>query len=336
MKWLAAQAEAARRRHACPGFPAPSSSTRATAWSACAPATRAIDKHGKPQAELRAGRRPPRQGHDPGRRRPRQPDQAARLRAEARRRAVSRRSTRSASRSCGRCPRAGWPKAPSSTRWATRSTRSTFGGGFIYGFTENRISLGLVVGLDYHDPFLDPHGLFQKFKEHPLVKSILEGGKLVRYGARTISEGGWYSIPRPYADGVLLVGEAAGFLNAHAPQGHPSRHQDRDARRRDGARGCAWPGDHLGDTAQGFRATRSSASYVKKELWKVRNFHQGFKHGLLAGLVQHRPADVHGRPRPRRSDDTARRATRRSRSSRSTTARDDARLVQRARSPTAS
>jgi hypothetical protein len=71
-----------------------------------------------------------------------------------------------------------------------------------------------VVGLDYRDPFLDPHGLFQQYKEHPFLRAILEGGKLVRYGARTISEGGWYSIPRPYADGVLLAGEAAGYLNA--------------------------------------------------------------------------------------------------------------------------
>ena len=90
----------------------------------------------------------------------------------------------------------------------------TFGGGFIYGFTEERISIGLVVGLDYRDPFLDPHALFQKYKEHPLVRRLLEGGKMLRYGARTITEGGWYSIPRPYADGVMLVGESAGYLNA--------------------------------------------------------------------------------------------------------------------------
>src|SRR6185295_10054785 len=74
----------------------------------------------------------------------------------------------------------------------------TFGGGFIYGFDEVRISLGLVVGLDYHDPFLDPHGLFQRFKEHPMLRGMLEGGKMLHYGARTISEGGWYSIPRSY------------------------------------------------------------------------------------------------------------------------------------------
>ena len=159
----------------------------------------------------------------------------------------------------------------------------TFGGGFIYGFTEERISIGLVVGLDYRDPFLDPHALFQKYKQHPLVRRLLEGGKMLRYGARTLTEGGWYSIPRPYADGVMLVGESAGYLNA-----------------------MRLKGIHLGiktgmlaaETAlEALVAEDTSAaklkayedkvagSYVKRELWKVRNFHQGFKHGLFAGLI---------------------------------------------------
>ena len=99
----------------------------------------------------------------------------------------------------------------------------TFGGGFIYGFTETRVSVGLVVGLDYRDPFLDPHALFQRFKEHPLLRTMLDGGTMVRYGARTISEGGWYSIPRPYADGLLLVGRGRRLPERHAPQGHPPR-----------------------------------------------------------------------------------------------------------------
>jgi electron-transferring-flavoprotein dehydrogenase len=159
----------------------------------------------------------------------------------------------------------------------------TFGGGFIYGFTDELISIGLVVGLDYRDPFLDPHGLFQRLKEHPLVRPLLEGGKLVRYGARTISEGGWYSVPRSYADGVLLAGEAAGYLNAQRLKGvhlalktgmlaaetalEAVLHDDPSA-----ARLAAYE-------------QRIANSYVKQELWKVRNFHQGFKHGLLGGLV---------------------------------------------------
>ncbi len=160
--------------------------------------------------------------------------------------------------------------------------RRTFGGGFVYGFTEERISLGLVVGLDYHDPFLDPHGLFQKFKEHPLLREMLAGGTMLRYGARTISEGGWYSIPRPFADGLLLVGESAGYLNAMRLKGIHlgiktgmlAAEVALDAVLRD---------DPSAGRLRAY-ADKIDGSSVKSELWRVRNFHQGFKHGLWAGL----------------------------------------------------
>jgi electron-transferring-flavoprotein dehydrogenase len=159
----------------------------------------------------------------------------------------------------------------------------TFGGGFVYGFTDERVSVGLVVGLDYRDPFLDPHALFQQYKEHPLLRGILDGGKLVRYGARTISEGGWYSIPRPYADGVLLVGEAAGYLNAMRLKGvHLAIKTGMLAA--ETALEALLAGDTGAARLAAF-AGRVERSYVKQELWKVRNFHQGFKHGLLPGLV---------------------------------------------------
>jgi electron-transferring-flavoprotein dehydrogenase len=160
--------------------------------------------------------------------------------------------------------------------------RRTFGGGFIYGLTEERISVGLVVGLDYRDPFLDPHGLFQRFKEHPLLKQMLAGGRMLRYGARTISEGGWYSVPRPYADGVLLVGEAAGYLNAMRLKGiHLAIQTGMLAA--ETALDAITSGDSSASRLKGF-ADRVEASSVKRELWSVRNFHQGFKHGLWAGL----------------------------------------------------
>ncbi|HEY6555362.1 MAG TPA: electron transfer flavoprotein-ubiquinone oxidoreductase [Vicinamibacteria bacterium] len=159
----------------------------------------------------------------------------------------------------------------------------TFGGGFIYGFTEDRISIGLVVGLDYHDPFLDPHALFQKLKEHPEVRRLLAGGKMLRYGARTISEGGWYAIPRPYASGLLLVGEAAGYLNAMRLKGiHLAIKTGSLAA--ETAFEAILAGDTSADRLQGFEA-KVAASSVKKELFGVRNFHQGFKHGLWTGLV---------------------------------------------------
>ncbi|HET7290887.1 MAG TPA: electron transfer flavoprotein-ubiquinone oxidoreductase [Vicinamibacteria bacterium] len=159
----------------------------------------------------------------------------------------------------------------------------TFGGGFIYGLTEERISVGLVVGLDYRDPFLDPHGLFQRMKEHPLVRPLLDGGKMLRYGARAITEGGYYSIPRTYADGVLLAGEAAGFLNAMRLKGiHLALKTGMLAA--ETALEALVAGDTSAATLKTFE-DKVSASYVRAELWKVRNFHQGFKHGLWAGLL---------------------------------------------------
>src|SRR2546428_9710932 len=76
------------------------------------------------------------------------------------------------------------------------------------------ISLGFVTGLDYRDPLFDPHVAFNRFKQHPFVKALLDGGEVVRYGAKALPEGGWYTIPRCYADGALIVGDSAGFMNS--------------------------------------------------------------------------------------------------------------------------
>ena len=95
----------------------------------------------------------------------------------------------------------------------------TFGGGFLYAGADRLVSVGLVVGLSYEDPCLDPHRLFQQFKTHPEVARILRGGKLIRYGAKALPEGGYYSIPRPYVGGALLIGDSAGFLNSQRLKG---------------------------------------------------------------------------------------------------------------------
>ena len=84
---------------------------------------------------------------------------------------------------------------------------------------DNRVSLGMVIGLDYRDPLFDPHEAFQKFKTHPFVRRILEGGKLVRYGAKTVPYGGWYSMPRSYVDGGLIIGDSASLLNSQRLKG---------------------------------------------------------------------------------------------------------------------
>src|ERR1700735_1303669 len=102
----------------------------------------------------------------------------------------------------------GWPLAS-----------DMYGGGWIYGMQNNRVSVGMVVALEYKNPLFDPHEAFQKFKTHPTVKKILEGGKLVRYGAKTVPYGGWYSMPRTHVDGGLIIGDSASVLNSQRLKG---------------------------------------------------------------------------------------------------------------------
>ncbi|MGB6499006.1 MAG: NAD(P)/FAD-dependent oxidoreductase, partial [Candidatus Acidiferrum sp.] len=94
-----------------------------------------------------------------------------------------------------------------------------YGGGWIYGLSNNRVSIGLVIGLEYADPQFDPHAAFQAWKMHPFVKDILEGGKLVRYGAKSLPAGGWYSMPRNYVDGALIIGDSGSFLDSQRLKG---------------------------------------------------------------------------------------------------------------------
>ena len=84
---------------------------------------------------------------------------------------------------------------------------------------NNVISIGYVTGLDYEDPKIDPHHEFQKFKTHPKVAEVLKGGKMIKYGAKSINAGGYWTMPRLYADGVLLVGDCASFLNGQRIKG---------------------------------------------------------------------------------------------------------------------
>jgi electron-transferring-flavoprotein dehydrogenase len=98
--------------------------------------------------------------------------------------------------------------------------RDAFGGSWMYPMGEGLVSLGLVVGLDYRQSTLDLHELLQRLKGHPLVSGVLQGGELLEWGARTIPEGGYYSIPeRLHGDGVIVVGDAAGFVDVPSLKG---------------------------------------------------------------------------------------------------------------------
>ncbi|KAI1406164.1 hypothetical protein F4819DRAFT_287947 [Hypoxylon fuscum] len=95
----------------------------------------------------------------------------------------------------------------------------TYGGGWLYHFGDNLVSIGLVVALDYKNPWMSPYGEFQKMKQHPLYKSVLEGGKCISYGARALSEGGFQSIPKVAFPGGALIGDSAGFVNVPQVKG---------------------------------------------------------------------------------------------------------------------
>lgn len=83
---------------------------------------------------------------------------------------------------------------------------------------DNVVSIGYVTGLDYEDPMIDPHAEFQKFKTNPKVAEVLAGGKMIKYGAKTINAGGYFTMPRLYADGVLTVGDSP-ILNGQRIKG---------------------------------------------------------------------------------------------------------------------
>lgn len=90
--------------------------------------------------------------------------------------------------------------------------KSEFGGGFIYGLSDDRVALGLVVGLDYKDPSFDTQAAMQVWKTHPYVSKFLKDGTILEFGAKTLPEGGWNSMPKYYEDNLMIVGDSAGFL----------------------------------------------------------------------------------------------------------------------------
>jgi electron-transferring-flavoprotein dehydrogenase len=159
----------------------------------------------------------------------------------------------------------------------------TFGGGFIYGMSDTLWSVGFVTGLDSHDPTNDPHGNLQRFKTHPLVRELLEGGKPVSYGAKAIPEGGWWAMPQLSADGLLLCGDSGGFLNGARLKGiHLAMKSGMLAA--ETIFDCLLAGDFSAARLDDYRR-RVEKSWAADELRSVRNFHQGFEHGLFPGMI---------------------------------------------------
>ncbi|WP_058453441.1 electron transfer flavoprotein-ubiquinone oxidoreductase [Legionella maceachernii] len=159
----------------------------------------------------------------------------------------------------------------------------TYGGSFIYHFSNHRVALGFVIGLDYQNPWLNPFGEFQRFKTHPLVKDLLTGGERISYGARALNEGGWQSIPKLTFPGGALIGDAAGFLNVPKIKGtHTAMQSGMLA-----AEACFELLIQEQKTEVELKAysEKIKRSWITKELYKVRNIRPGFRYGLWFGLV---------------------------------------------------
>ncbi len=159
-----------------------------------------------------------------------------------------------------------------------------FGGSWIYSMRDNLISIGLVTDLAYRNPYTDPHYNFQKFKQHPWIKELLRDGKMLGYGAKTIPEGGWFSMPKLYADGLLLAGDSASFLNSQRLKGiHLAIKSGMLA-----AESILYALKRDDTSSASLRIYKDlvDASWVREELWQVRNFHQAFESGFFGGMFQ--------------------------------------------------
>jgi electron-transferring-flavoprotein dehydrogenase len=162
-------------------------------------------------------------------------------------------------------------------------TTKEYGGSWIYGTKDNLVSLGYVTSLDYEDPRIDPQRVLQTWKTHPLIAHLLEGGKMIRYGAKTFPYGGWFSIPPLAGNGWMIVGDSAGLLNSQRLKGiHLAIKSGMLAA--ETAFSALLHNNYSADWLWQYK-TAVDASWIKDELWEVRNFHQGFENGLVPGLL---------------------------------------------------
>lgn len=148
----------------------------------------------------------------------------------------------------------------------------TYGGSFIYHWDNNQLSIGLVIGLDYENPYLNPYEAMQSFKHHPKIAALLKGGRCISYGARALNEGGWQSIPQLTFPGGLLVGCAAGFMNVPKIKGSHTA-----------MKSGMLAAESLFSGKDYEQAIKNS--WIKDDLYPVRNIRPGFRFGLLPGLL---------------------------------------------------
>jgi len=161
--------------------------------------------------------------------------------------------------------------------------KDEFGGGFMYHLNNNQMTVGFVTSLDYRNPHTDPHLNLQKFKTHPRIATLLEGGKLLGYGAKVIPEGGWDSIPEIAGHGFMIVGDSAGFLNLPALKGiHLAMESGVLA-----AHSCfdvMLKEDASGDALAAYKSAIEEG-FIGEELKQCRHFRQHFDGNFFSGLI---------------------------------------------------
>lgn len=171
----------------------------------------------------------------------------------------------------------GWP-----------ASMKNYEGSFLYHWEDNKVALGLVVGLDYENPYLSPYREFQKWKHHPAISSVLEGGRCLSYGARAINEGGVQSLPELIFPGGALLGCAAGFLNVPKIKGSHNAIKSGKLAAESAYEAVMKIQD--GQDVSGGVLLKSYPESVKnswlyKELHEVRNIRPSFHWGLIPGMI---------------------------------------------------
>ncbi|MBI3941151.1 MAG: electron transfer flavoprotein-ubiquinone oxidoreductase [Acidobacteria bacterium] len=161
--------------------------------------------------------------------------------------------------------------------------RTIFGGGFLYMRSHRVLDAGLVVGPEHGDPTTDPHRLFNDWKRHPMIVGLLKGASLIGYGAKAIPEGGLFSQPKLVHDGVMIIGDSAGFLNSQRLKGiHLAMKSGMLAA--EAAFEALLARDFSSVQLERY-PEKYRESWAYRELYRVRNFHQGFQAGLLTGIL---------------------------------------------------
>lgn len=166
--------------------------------------------------------------------------------------------------------------------WPLRSDQ--YGGSWIYGLGGDKVSIGFVTALDAGDPWLDPWEMFQRWKTHPRIREILEGGEILKAGAKTVPEGGYWSRPRSHGNGFLIVGDSGSNLNIASLKGiHTSMKTGMLAA--ETILEAIEKDDFTDATLSGYER-RFQDSWLRKELYKVRNYRQEFKSGFKSGALK--------------------------------------------------